>query len=311
MRAWIAEKYGTPDEALVLRDDWPEPEPGPDDVRIKVQATTLNFNEIDTIAGEYKAVSPPPPFIPGMEALGVVDQAGEHVKDWIGKRVVAIPNGAIGGYAEYAVASVDSTFEMPHDMAQADAAAIFFPFHLGWLALYDRAKVTSDDTVLVHAGAGGAGSAVIQLAKAKGARVIATAGSDDKLALCRELGADVAINYRETDWVEAVNEATGWRGVDVAFDAIGGEVTQQTFKTMGFNGRHLIVGLRLGHRRRRHRHQPEAVRLRQLLPRRRVRRVHARLHELPQAVGRAQLLVDTGGPRTARRSCSRCSPTAP
>ena len=174
MRAWIAEKYGTADEALVLRDDWPEPEPGPDDVRIKVQATTLNFNEIDTIAGEYKAVSPPPPFIPGMEALGVVDQAGEHVKDWIGKRVVAIPNGAIGGYAEYAVASVDSTFEMPHDMAQADAAAIFFPFHLGWLALYARAKVTSDDTVLVHAGAGGAGSAVIQLAKARGARVIAS-----------------------------------------------------------------------------------------------------------------------------------------
>lgn len=246
MRAWVAHRYGTPDEVLTLEQDWPEPEAGPDDVVIKVQATTLNFNDIDSIAGKYMSVRPPTPFIPGMEVLGVVEQAGENAGDWIGRRVVAIPNGAHGAYAEYAVATQYSTFEMPHEMPQADAAAIFFSFHLGWLALYERAKVTAADTVLVHAGAGGAGSAAIQLAKAKGARVITTASSAQKLELCRQLGADVTVNYKEGDWVAAVNAATDDKGVDVAFDAIGGETTLQTFKCMGFNGRHLIIGFASG-----------------------------------------------------------------
>src|SRR5258708_4030678 len=107
MRAWTVERLGSPTEALSLRDR-PVPEAGPDDVLIRVQATTLNFNDIDTIAGKYTSIRPELPFVPGMEVLGVVESAGANATEWIGRRVVAIPNGAFGGYAEYAVATVDS-----------------------------------------------------------------------------------------------------------------------------------------------------------------------------------------------------------
>lgn len=247
MRAWVAHQYGRPNEVLTLEHDWPAPPaPGPDDVVVRVQATTINFNDIDATAGQYMSIRPEVPFIPGMEVLGVVEDAGANARDWIGKRVVTIPNGAHGAYAEYAVATQHTTFEMPHDMAQADAAAIFFPFHLSYLALYERAKLQAGETVLIHAGAGGAGSAAIQLAKARGARVITTAGSEEKLAFCRDLGADVAVNYRDPDWTKLVVDATDDEGVDVAFDAIGGDTTLATFKCMGFGGRHLVIGFASG-----------------------------------------------------------------
>jgi NADPH2:quinone reductase len=247
MRAWVAHQYGRPNEVLTLEEDWPGPaSPGPDDVLVRVQATTLNFNDIDATAGQYTSIRPPVPFIPGMEVLGVVEDAGANARDWIGKRVVTIPNGAHGAYAEYAVATQHTTFEMPHDMPQADAAAIFFPFHLSHLALYERGKLQAGETVLIHAGAGGAGSAAIQLAKARGAKVITTAGSEEKLEFCRQLGADVAVNYRDPDWTQQVVAATDDEGVDVAFDAIGGDTTLATFKCMGFGGRHLIIGFASG-----------------------------------------------------------------
>jgi NADPH:quinone reductase len=126
------------------------------------------------------------------------------------------------------------------------AAAVYFPFHLSWLALHERAKIQPGETVLIHAAAGGVGSAAVQLASVAGARVIATAGSSAKLELCRSLGAAVAINYREDDFVEAVLQATDGRGVDIAFDSIGGEVTTKTFRCMAFNGRHLLVGFASG-----------------------------------------------------------------
>lgn len=246
MRAWVAHQYGTPNEVLTLEENWPEPAPGPDDVLIRVQATTLNFNDIDAIAGQYMSIRPDVPFVPGMEVMGIVEDAGENAKDWIGKRAVTIPNGAHGAYAEYAVGTQFTTFEMPPDMPQADAAAIFFPFHLSYLALYERGKLQAGETVLVHAGAGGAGSAAIQLAKARGARVVTTAGSEEKLAFCRKLGADLAVNYRDADWTKQVVDFTDDEGIDVAFDAIGGDTTIETFKTMGFGGRHLIIGFASG-----------------------------------------------------------------
>ena len=131
-------------------------------------------------------------------------------------------------------------------MPEPEAAAIFMPFHLAWLALYERARIQAGETLLVHAGAGGAGSAALQLGVHAGARVFATAGSAEKTKLCRDLGAELAINYRETDFVEAVLDATDGRGVDVAFDAVSGDVTLQTFRCMAFNGRHILAGFASG-----------------------------------------------------------------
>jgi NADPH2:quinone reductase len=127
-------------------------------------------------------------------------------------------------------------------MTSAAGAALHYPFHLGYFALHERARLLPGETLLVHAGAGGTGSGAVQIGKALGAVVIATAGSDEKVAFCGELGADFAINYRTTDFVAAVDEITYGRGVDVAFDAVGGDVTVETFRCMGFNGRHLVAG---------------------------------------------------------------------
>jgi NADPH:quinone reductase len=245
MRAWRVHRYGAPSDVLQLEEIDP-PEPGAGEVRIRVQAVTLNFNDLDGIHGRYKTVRAPLPYAPGMEVLGVVEQCGPGADGWIGKRVVAIPSGAFGGYAEQVVAPTAMAFEMPDRVALPEAAAIFMPFHLAWLALYERARLQKGETLLVHAGAGGAGSAALQLGVAAGARVFATAGSAAKLQLCTDLGAERAINYRDVDFVDAVLSATDGRGVDVAFDAIGGDVTLQTFRCMAFNGRHVLAGFASG-----------------------------------------------------------------
>jgi NADPH2:quinone reductase len=181
-----------------------------------------------------------------MEVLGRVRAAGDGGGALIGKRVCAIPAGAFGGYAEVAVAPVAMTFTMPDDMDTATAASVYMPFHVASLALYERAQISANDTVLVHAAAGGAGSAAVQLACARGARVIATAGGPDKVRFVTELGADVAIDYRDDDFVARVLEATDGRGVDVAFDSVGGTTTIETFRCMAFGGRHLLVGFASG-----------------------------------------------------------------
>ena len=245
MKAWRVHQYGAPRDVLQL-DDVDAPEAGPGELRIRVTSVTLNFNDLDGIHGRYKTVPRPVPYIPGMEVLGVVEACGAGAGEWLGRRVVAIPSGAFGGYAEIVVAPVAMTFEMPRDLPEPEAAAIFMPFHLAWLALYERARIQRGETLLVHAGAGGAGSAAIQLGVHAGACVIATAGSAAKTQLCLELGAELAINYREADFVEAVLDATAGRGVDVAFDAVSGDVTLKTFQCMAFNGRHILAGFASG-----------------------------------------------------------------
>jgi NADPH2:quinone reductase len=245
MRAWLAQEFGAPTDVLRL-DEVGVPEPGPGEVQIAVEAITINFNDIDGIRGRYRTVPIEPPYIPGMEVLGRVRAAGEGGEGMIGTRVCAIPAGAFGGYAEIAVAPVAMTFAMPDEMDTAAAASVYMPFHVSSLALYERARLSADDTVLVHAAAGGAGSAAVQLACARGARVIATAGGPDKLRFVTDLGADVAIDYRNDDFVAGVLDATGGRGVDVAFDTVGGATTLQTFRCMAFGGRHLLVGFASG-----------------------------------------------------------------
>ena len=162
-----------------------------------MQAIPFNLNDLERITGGNMMVRPELPYSPGMEVMGVVDACGAGTEEWQGRRVVAMPKGANGGFAEYAICPAVSTFDMPESIPLPGAAALYFPFHLAWLGLFDRAELQAGESVLIHAAAGGSGSAAIQLAKHAGARVFATAGTDEKVQLCRDLGADVAINYND------------------------------------------------------------------------------------------------------------------
>lgn len=241
MKAWRTHAYGEPRTALVL-DDVPIPVPGDGEVRVRTQGIPLNLNDLERIRGGNMMAEPPHPYSPGMEVMGIVDACGAGAGAWLGKRVVAITKGAHGGFAEYAICPAGGVFEMPESIPLPDAAAIFFPFHLAWLGLHDRAALQAGESVLIHAAAGGAGSAAIQLAVHAGARVFATAGSDEKLALCRDLGAEVAINYRTEDFRRIVLEKTGGKGVDVVFDNVGEAVMEQSMRAIAYDGRYLMMG---------------------------------------------------------------------
>jgi NADPH2:quinone reductase len=245
MKAWRLHEYGAPRDVLRL-EDVPAPEPGAREIRVRVAAITLNYNDLDGITGRYLTIRPPLPYVPGMEVLGRVEAAGPGAEPWVGKRVCAIPNGGFGGYAQQAICPAACAFEMPDDLPDPEAAAIFYPFHLSWYSLFERGRLARGETAVIHAAAGGIGSAAVQLAHHAGARVIATAGSDAKLALCRELGADLAINYRKDSFADLVNDATDGRGADVVFDSVGGETTVQSFRCMAFGGRLLSLGFASG-----------------------------------------------------------------
>src|SRR6476620_311193 len=199
MRAWRLHEYGEPLDVLQI-DTVPVPEPEAGEVRVRNQGIPLNLNDLERINGGSMMVVPPLPTSPGMAVMGVVDACGPGTEDWLGRRIVATTKGATGGYAEYTICPTSSAFEMPEVIPFPDAAALFFPFHLAWLGLFDRGGLEAGQSVLIHAAAGGSGSAAVQLAANAGARVFATAGSDDKLKLCRDLGADVAINYNAEDF---------------------------------------------------------------------------------------------------------------
>jgi NADPH:quinone reductase len=238
-------RHGRPSDALEL-DEIPEPEPGPGTVRVRVSATVLNYNEVDGCRGRYLTVNPPLPYTLGMEVTGVVDAVGAGADHWLGRRVVATAQGAFGGHAEAVIAPVDMVFDVPSTLDDIAAAAFFFPFHLAYLGLHERGVLRSGETVLIHAAAGGVGSAAVQLARVAGARVIATAGGAEKVAFVRELGADVVVDYRAVDFVRAVDDATGGTGVDVVFDGVGGDVGDRSLDCLARNGRYLIVGFASG-----------------------------------------------------------------
>jgi NADPH:quinone reductase len=241
MSAWRTHEYGRPTEVLRL-DTVPIPAPDPGEVRVKVHAIPFNLNDLERITGGNMMVRPELPYSPGMEVMGVVDACGDGADAWQGKRVVATTKGAHGGFAEYAICPTVSMFEMPDDIPLPDAAALYFPFHLAWLGLFDRAALQPGETVLIHAAAGGSGSAAVQLAVNAGARVFATAGTDKKVQLCRELGADVAINYNNADFSEVVLAETNNQGVDVVFDNVGESVMEASLKCTKYNGRYVMMG---------------------------------------------------------------------
>jgi NADPH2:quinone reductase len=241
MRAWRLHIYGRPTEVLQL-DTVPVPEPDAGELRVRVHAIPFNLNDLERITGGNMMVRPELPYSPGMEVMGVVDACGPGLEQWQDRRVVAMPKGANGGFAEYAICPVVSAFDMPDSIPLPGAAALYFPFHLAWLGLFDRAALQAGESVLIHAAAGGSGSAAIQLAKNAGARVFATAGTDAKVQLCRDLGADVAINYNEADFAEVVLAETANAGVDVVFDNVGEAVMEKSMQCTAYNGRYLMMG---------------------------------------------------------------------
>jgi len=211
MRAWRLHEYGEPLDVLTL-DTVAVPEPDAGELLVRVDAFPLNLNDLERITGGNMMVRPELPYSPGMEVFGEVVVCGAGAQDRMGARVAATTKGAYGGFAEYAVCPSVSAFDVPESVPLPDAAALYFPFHLAWPGLFDRAGLQAGESVLVHAGAGGSGSAAIQLARHRGARVFATVGTDDKVELCRALGADVAINYTTTDFTEVVLAETQNRG---------------------------------------------------------------------------------------------------
>ena len=241
MRAWRIHEYGDPEHVLRL-EEVEIPEPGPGEVRVRAEGIPLNLNDLERITGGNMAFRPEFPYSPGMETMGVVDAAGPGAEHWVGERVVATTKMAYGGYAEYAICGAAATFPMPDDIPFPDAAAILFPFHLAWLGLFDRADLQAGETVLIHAAAGGSGSAAVQLAVEAGARVIATVGTDEKAQLCHDLGAEVVVNYTTDDFAAVAMDITGQRGVDVVFDNVGAGVMAASMNCLAYNGRYLMMG---------------------------------------------------------------------
>ena len=241
MRVWRLHRYGAPTEVLQL-ETIPLPVPGPGEVCVQVDAFPLNLNDLERVNGGNMMVRPEFPYSPGMEVMGTVASCGEGAEHLLGARVAATTKGAHGGFAEYALCAATTAFDIPLDIPLPDAAALFFPFHLAWLGLFDRGGLQAGETVLIHAAAGGSGSAAIQLAVHAGARVLATAGTEEKLALCRQLGAHVAINYRDSDFAEVVLAETANRGVDVVFDNVGEAVMEASMKCTAYNGRYVMMG---------------------------------------------------------------------
>jgi NADPH2:quinone reductase len=241
VKALRVHELGEPDRVLKL-EDVPEPAPRPGDVRLRVRAASLNFPDVLMCRGEYQ-VKPPLPFTPGAEVAGVVDAVGAEVEGVrAGDRVLAIPNFGRGGFAELTTAPATGMFPIPEVMPFAAAAALHVVYQTGHLALHRRAELQPGETLLVHAGAGGVGSAAIQLGLAAGARVIATAGGPDKVEVCRKLGAHLAIDYKQQDFVEPVKEFTDGRGADVVYDPVGGDTYDRSTKCVAFEGRILIIG---------------------------------------------------------------------
>ena len=240
MRMWRAHELGTPDTVLRL-EEAPEPRPGPGEVLIDVEATALNFPDNLILEGKYQE-RPPLPFTPGLELCGRVIGVGDGVHTSVGQRVIADCLDQGGGLAERVVVPEQRTFPIPDTLAAVDAAALYVTYHTGYVGLHRRAALRPGEVLLVHAGAGGVGSAAIQLGRAAGARVIATAGGPEKVSICRELGADVAIDYRSQDFVEAVKDATSGRGADVIYDPVGGEVFDRSRRCIAWEGRLLVIG---------------------------------------------------------------------
>jgi NADPH2:quinone reductase len=242
MKAVLCKQYGPP-ESLVL-EEIPSPRPGPGEVVVSVKAASVNFPDVLIIQNKYQ-FKPPLPFSPGSELAGVVKEVGEGVKGVRpGDKVVAFTT--YGAFAEEAKTEASRLVPLPEGMDYASGAAFLLTYGTSEHALRDRAALKAGETVLVLGAAGGVGLAAVEIGKALGARVIACASSEDKLAVCREHGADATINYATEDLRERIKVLTDGKGVDVVYDAVGGPYTEPAFRSLAWRGRLMVVGFAAG-----------------------------------------------------------------
>ena len=241
MRALRVRSHGEPAEALHL-EDVPAPDPGPGQVRVRVHAAALGLPDLLLCRGTYQ-LRPPLPFTPGLEAAGEVVALGPDVdRALLARRVVGVPALPDGALAECTVIPARGVYPLPEAVDDATAAASHIAHLTAHVALHRRAGLQPGQTLLVHAAAGGTGAAAVQLGVLTGARVLATAGSNERVAVARDLGAAVGINYRSDDFVAAVQEATDGRGADVIFDPVGGDVFRASQRCVAPEGTILVVG---------------------------------------------------------------------
>jgi NADPH2:quinone reductase len=236
MKAVVCKAWGLPDSLVVENVD--APLPGPGQVLIDVKAAGVNFPDVLIVQGKYQ-FKPALPFTPGSELAGVVAALGADVTGvQVGQRVIAFT--AVGAFAEQAVVPANALMPMPPGMDFDTAAAITLTYGTSHHAVVDRAALQAGETMLVL------GVAAIEIGKALGARVIAAASSEEKLAVCRAHGADATINYSTEDLREAIKQATDGKGPDVIYDPVGGIYTEPAFRAIGWRGRYLVVGFANG-----------------------------------------------------------------
>jgi NADPH2:quinone reductase len=242
MHAWLCENpIGV--DARTWKE-LPTPEPGPGQVRIRIEAASLNFPDLLIVQNKYQ-MKPPLPFVPGSEFAGVIEAVGPEVSGLqVGQRVACLPG--TGGFGTHALAPAQLCLPLPDGFAAVDAAAFIMIYATSHHALIDRGQLKAGETVLVLGAAGGVGTSAIQIAKAVGARVIAAASSDEKCALCRDIGADAVINYSSPNLREQIKTLTDGQGPDVIYDPVGGDFAEPAFRSIGWRGRYLVVGFASG-----------------------------------------------------------------
>ena len=245
MRAWQVQQFGALRDAMTLTDV-PDPEPGPGQIFVRVLAAPANFPDVLMCQGTYQ-VKPPLPFTPGVELCGEVVALGSGVTGLRGgERVVGVAAMPNGSFAEVALMDAAGVASAPESLDDAEAAAFYISYQTGWFGLHRRAHLAPGETLLVHAAAGGVGSAAVQLGKAAGATVIGVVGGEQKAEAARALGADVVIDRRTQDFVTVVKEVTGGRGADVIYDPVGGDAYDRSVKCVAFEGRILVIGFASG-----------------------------------------------------------------
>ncbi|MEE8166854.1 MAG: NADPH:quinone oxidoreductase family protein, partial [Myxococcota bacterium] len=249
MRAWQTTKTGRPMEVLSLNEDARPPEPTPGTVHLEVIAAGIGLPDAFMCQGSYALTPSTHPFTQGQEVVGRVLGWGEGVEGRkVGDRVMAVTSffTGDGSFAEQCLALDDFCLPAPDGMSDAECAGFLIPFHTAYIALARRGKVEAGETLLVIGGAGGTGQAAMQIGKALGARVIATAGGPEKAEFCRSLGADHVVDYRSEDIAEGVNAATDGRGADVIYDPVGGEAFVSATQCIAHEGRILAIGFASG-----------------------------------------------------------------
>jgi NADPH2:quinone reductase len=238
MRAIVVDHWMEPADLRVR--DVPDPRIGPGMLGVQIHAAGCNFFDILLIKGQYQ-MKPSFPFTPGGELAGTVYAVGEGVDRFAaGDEVLAaVP---LGGFAERAAVPAAGAWKLPANMSFEEAAGFPIVYPTSYAALVFRAHLQAGEHLLVHAAAGGVGLAAVQIGKALGAHVIATAGGADKLEVARRAGADVTIDYRTEDWIQRVKEVTGGHGADVIYDSVGGDIFDQSLKCIAWSGRLLVIG---------------------------------------------------------------------